>query len=450
MGRTRESFFNYLARTQVLLQFGEQTAVYLALESSANEQADIISKDDFLQKPITVKNGRIVLSSGRTYPFIVLQSGSKILPEVLIKLQSLVKIGATIVGTKPILSSSLQNYPACDEQVKTIANELWNKKELVFTNIKDAIEKFAITPTSKIEIADSINLIKCLHRTGKNASIYFVANLHKQAQAITLSFLETGMQPEIWNAENGTTKNAQIWKQENGRIFVKLTLNDFQSLFVVFRKLAKPVLHEYPNLITASPVLIDSINKNWVVDFQPKLGARFKINYPELTDFSLNEDTRVKYFAGTAVYSKSIYVSSKTLSTNKALTIDFGQLNDIAAVKINGKSLGVMWYPPYVMDVSTALKAGNNTIEISVTNNWANRLIGDEQEPADFEYGTNRGENGKAMKAYPDWFLKNQPRPSQGRKAFSIWYYYKKDSKLEPAGLLGPVKLIGQNTTLHN
>lgn len=445
-----KAFFNYLARTQVLLQYGEQSAVYLALESSADEQADIISKDDFLQQTIAVKKGKIVLSSGRSYPFIVLHSGNKILPEVLIKLQSLVKMGATIVGTKPIASSSLQNYPACDVQVATIANELWNNNELVFSNIKDAIEKFTLKPASRIEIADSVNLIKCLHRTGKNGSIYFVANLHKYAQAITMSFLETGLQPEIWNAENGTIKNAPLWKQENGRTLVQLSLNDFQSLFVVFRKTAKTVLHNYPTFIASKSELIDSINKNWVVDFHPQVGVSFKMNYSILTDFSLNEDKRVKYFAGKAVYSKSINVSSNILSNNKSFTIDFGQLNDIASVTINGKFLGVMWYPPYVMDVSKALKSGNNTIEISVTNNWANRLIGDEQEPADFEFGTDRGDNGKAMKAYPDWFLKNQPRPSEGRKAFSIWYYYKKDSKLEPAGLLGPVKLIGQNTTLHN
>jgi hypothetical protein len=48
------------------------------------------------------------------------------------------------------------------------------------------------------------------------------------------------------------------------------------------------------------------------------------------------------------------------------------------------------------------------------------------------------------MKAFPDWFLQNKQRPSKGRKTFNVWYYYKKDSPLYPAGLLGPVQLINE------
>jgi hypothetical protein len=109
---------------------------------------------------------------------------------------------------------------------------------------------------------------------------------------------------------------------------------------------------------------------------------------------------------------------------------------------VNGKLQGVWWHQPFARDVAAALKAGENTLEIAVANTWHNRLVGDEQEPADFEWGADRGGNGHMMKGYPDWFVKNQPRPSQGRKGFVVWYYHRPDSKLEPAGLLGPVKLV--------
>jgi hypothetical protein len=45
------------------------------------------------------------------------------------------------------------------------------------------------------------------------------------------------------------------------------------------------------------------------------------------------------------------------------------------------------------------------------------------------------------MKAFPDWFINKQPRPSKARKAFVLWYYYRPDSKLKPAGMVGPVKI---------
>ena len=52
---------------------------------------------------------------------------------------------------------------------------------------------------------------------------------------------------------------------------------------------------------------------------------------------------------------------------------------------------------------------------------------------------------GRAMKSFPEWFLNSTARPSEGRKTFNIWYYYREDSPLEPAGLIGPVRVIVQN-----
>jgi hypothetical protein len=176
----------------------------------------------------------------------------------------------------------------------------------------------------------------------------------------------------------------------------------------------------------------------------PKLAAPFVVDFPVLKDFSLHEDKRVNYFAGTAIYKKEIVLNTANLN-DKHVMLDLGTVNDIVSIKLNGKDLGVLWYPPYRIDVTHVLKAGANALEISVTTNWANRLIGDEQEPADFEWGTDRAEKGRAMKAYPDWFIKNEPRPSAGRKTFSVWYYYRKDSKLVPAGLVGPVRFIVQD-----
>jgi hypothetical protein len=57
------------------------------------------------------------------------------------------------------------------------------------------------------------------------------------------------------------------------------------------------------------------------------------------------------------------------------------------------------------------------------TNVWANRLIGDEQEPADliWEQGDPDFHSGQFLKAFPDWFLKREQRPSKGRYTFTTW-----------------------------
>jgi hypothetical protein len=186
------------------------------------------------------------------------------------------------------------------------------------------------------------------------------------------------------------------------------------------------------------------VNGAWKVEFQPPLNNTFYRTFTALTDFSLNADTAVKYFAGTAVYQTRISVSAGDLGANRRVILDLGALNDIAELEINGQAAGVLWNPPYRADVTKFLRAGENRVNIAVSVNWANRLIGDEQYPADFEWGADHGVAGHAMKAFPDWFVNNQPRPSKGRKCFTVWYYYRKDSPLKPAGLTGPVQVITQ------
>lgn len=81
---------------------------------------------------------------------------------------------------------------------------------------------------------------------------------------------------------------------------------------------------------------------------------------------------------------------------------------------------------------------------IEVTNVWANRLIGDEQQPADCEWLPSQYfyNSGYQLKEFPDWFLNKQPRPSKKRYCFTTWNYFDKNSPLVASGLVGPVRII--------
>lgn len=462
-----KSFFQYLTRTQVLLQYGEQTADYLCLDKQDKDESDIISVQDFLKQDIKVVQGRITIPSGRSYPFIVLPDTNRMLPEVLTKLKSLVDAGASLVGPKPKYSYGLQNYPSCDKQIETLANQIWNRTN-VYRTANDAIRAFNIQPDITIS-ADSSQYIKALHRKGSQGDVYFIANMFSQPQRAEASFLVSGMQPEIWDAETGTITDAPVWNEKDGRTHVQLHLDDHQSVFVVFRKKWSGDRHaisakgnfdfvgtklvandkneitvDYSNgeklLLNLPAPTIWNINGKWTVGFSPKLDQPFTMEFPDLIDFSLHAEDRVKYFAGTATYKTSFNIEE--LNQDKQYLLDLGIVNDIVSVTLNGKYVGVDWYPPYQVDISGAVQKGENSLEIAVTTNWANRLIGDEKEPADFEWGADREQFGRAMKAFPEWFVNNQPRPSKGRKGFLLWYYYRPGSKLRPAGLAGPVKLV--------
>ena len=88
------------------------------------------------------------------------------------------------------------------------------------------------------------------------------------------------------------------------------------------------------------------------------------------------------------------------------------------------------------------LKDKNNLLEIEVTNVWANRLIGDGQEPADIEWLPGYLWKGNSLKEFPNWFINNKPRPLKGRYCFTTWNYFTKDSPLVKSGLLGSVSIM--------
>jgi hypothetical protein len=69
------------------------------------------------------------------------------------------------------------------------------------------------------------------------------------------------------------------------------------------------------------------------------------------------------------------------LAQQKRLFLQLGDLAEIAEITLNGKRLGLAWLPPYRLEVSGAVRAGTNTLEIRVANLWANRLNGDSLKP---------------------------------------------------------------------
>ena len=165
--------------------------------------------------------------------------------------------------------------------------------------------------------------------------------------------------------------------------------------------------------------------------------------FEQLTDWTENTTPGIKYYSGTAVYSRRFSVPAGAV--HRELCLDLGKVNHLARVKVNGADLGVVWTAPWQVAIPAGLlKEGENELEIEVTNVWANRLIGDEQEPTDCEWEPGSMGHGEFLKRFPDWFVKCEPRPSKGRYCFTTWNYFKKDSPLVPSGLLGPVRLMAQ------
>lgn len=170
----------------------------------------------------------------------------------------------------------------------------------------------------------------------------------------------------------------------------------------------------------------------WELDFPIKKEADKRMKWDTLGSWSNALDEEVKYFSGTASYKKQFFLSDELLEPSVTLDLDLGSVQVIAEVILNGKNRGILWKAPFTINLDGFVKAGQNDLEIKVTNLWPNRLIGDEQYPKDFEL------NGQRIKSWPAWLLTQTKRPS-GRQTFAGHQHWQKDAALQTSGLLGPV-----------
>jgi hypothetical protein len=285
--------------------------------------------------------------------------------------------------------------------------------------------------------------IKEIHRNDKGTDIYFVANTARSVGEANCSFKVTGRQPELWDPVTGNMRKLSQYNEANGTISIPLRFDNSQSFFIVFRK---PVATKSEGTNFAIAKEVTTINGTWLVKFDPLWGGpKLPVNFSSLQDWTSSAEAGIKYFSGTAVYTKTFDVSAAQLAGNKhEMSLSLGQVNHIARVKINQRDLGVVWTAPWQVTIPAGLlKTKANKLEIEVTNVWANRLIGDEQEPEDVEWAPGPlGLGARYLKEFPDWFLNNQSRPSKGRFCFTTWNYFDKNSPLISSGLLGPVRII--------
>ncbi len=433
------AWVTYLSRCSYLLQqgrfygdvayfYGEEgplTAVYgwkPATDLPQGYGFDFVNSDVLLHH-LAFQDGRMVAPSGASYRVLYLGGRSqKMTLPVLKQIASFVEQGAVVIGNRPIGSPSLADN---DKEFQQVADRLWGKgtpqpgtmrragKGRVYVGMStdkvlaalDVQDDFAYTrPEPDTELM-------FVHRKLADGDIYFVDNRKDRAESLEATFRVTGKEAELWDPATGTMQPAS-YKIAEGHTTVPLRLDAYGSIFVVFRKAATEQERTVPTPAVADvPSLDEALNSGWTVSFQPDRGAPAEAKFASLTSWSDNADAGIKYFSGAATYTKTIDVPADTFKPGEHLWLNLGDVKDIAQVTVNGKDVGVAWKAPFKVDLSGALKPGENQIAIRVTNLWVNRLIGDEQP----------------------WSVR--------KYAFTDIKPYKADSPLLPSGLLGPVHI---------
>ena len=188
-----------------------------------------------------------------------------------------------------------------------------------------------------------------------------------------------------------------------------------------------------------------AVDGQWTLSFPEGWSAPDRVTLDALAPWNEHEDNGIKYFSGTATYTKNVKLGERRLEEDCRIMLDLGTVKNFAQVKVNGKGFPVLWKPPYRLDVTEAIPDdGNVDLEIKVTNLWPNRLIGDERLFAPDCEWLSRLHRGSRIehpiRAIPDWVKEGRRSPTS-RHTFTTWRHWSKDDKLLPSGLIGPVKI---------
>jgi len=206
------------------------------------------------------------------------------------------------------------------------------------------------------------------HRTGDDADIYFISNQEDKERNIDITLRCSTNSPTRWNPVTGEIPLKTDFK-------ITLTLAPYESTFIVFyNKEFKS--NNYQSLSTDT---ID-FKGDWKVEF---LKNKQEVKTRDLFDWSKNENPLIKYYSGTAVYKSSFIwknqISALLINIISPVYIKLGKVSNIATVRINDIDCGTAWTEPYQVDITKALKTGTNTLEIEVTNTWANAINGSDK-----------------------------------------------------------------------
>jgi hypothetical protein len=389
----------------------------------------------------------------------------------------------------PLCTPPWQEFGAVSADTQVLPEE-----ELVH----EVMTRLGVPPDFDFQPKSGTRSLRFTHRTLDGADVFFVANKFAQTEEALCAFRIHGKRPEIWRPDTGKIEHPAVYDEADGVTRLPIHFEPFGSVFVVFREDAAPLSQPItavemerkevlgttwkspsPAADVPKPVnppivkfTVDadqrltvqawqpgkfvlrradgstrSITVNrlpppmdlagpWEVRFSPGGGAPDNIVFDKLISWSDHPDPGVKYYSGTAAYMKTFVVSPETISENRRLRLSLGDVEIMAEVTLNGKNLGILWKPPFHVDITDAVKPGENTLEVKVVNLLVNRQIGDEFLPED----SDRNPDG-TLRAWPKWVLEGKSSPT-GRHTFTSWRLWHKNDPLQPSGLLGPVRIV--------
>jgi hypothetical protein len=473
--------------------------------------------------------GELEVASGARYRVLLLPNDDRIEYDLLAKIAKLVQDGATVLGPRPVRAPNLASGRDADRKIAALAEQVWGpidgklvtshrygKGTMYFgVTLEQILEDRGIPRDFEVQslgrgALEAANL-DYIHRRLSDGDFYFVSNQRNAPASAECVFRASGT-PEIWRPETGTVEPALIGRQlANGRTALTLNFAPAESCFVVFRRTGKaarftgftrngePVTDDqvarlrsdepgravvfepgsyaladvggkqHGTTVSALSAALD-LSRDWQIEFPAGSGAPAQANLAQLASYTDQTDEGIRYFSGTATYTREFDLTSAAAPGDVA-ELDLGDVQVIAELAVNGHDYGILWKPPFRRDITAALHRGRNVVTVKVTNLWRNRLIGDAKIAGFTAESQSRlvdqmlagntrvTESGQAKDVaqpsdefypVPDWVRAGKPNPDPRLHTFTPFAFLHSGTPLVPSGLLGPVRLHwGRNIDLQ-
>ncbi|MDN5288111.1 MAG: glycoside hydrolase family 2 [Mucilaginibacter sp.] len=316
------------------------------------------------------------------------------------------------------------------KDINTVLDELKIGPDFAFTSTKANTALDYIHRTG--ERTDIYFVVNRFARTGIEDFKYrYLTTLPDRYEQVECKFRVSGKIPEIWDPMTGTTQEVLTYREENGYTILPLRLEPDGSRFIIFRE-AKQAAHivgiekdgksffpgnqfkadsgkyielqkegnstlatifkpgkyrmtwsnqHVSTIIAQHPLKTALISGEWDIHFDTTWGGPNIIHTDTLKSWTAFKEEGVRYYSGSAVYTKKITVNAGDLHKTRVI-LDLGNVLEMAFVKVNGHTMRLGWAAPFQFDITKYVKPGNNQLEVEVTNLWPNRLIGDGKLPA--------------------------------------------------------------------
>ena len=237
--------------------------------------------------------------------------------------------------------------------------------------------------TPDLTLSPATPEIGFIHRKLPGANLYFVANTSNESKHVRAQFRDTAKYAEIWDGFTGDFSG--IPDPRN----IVLDLAPYESRIIFFSDSATAP----PSQPQQRETVRADLSQQWKVKLD---GLGISMDMDRLASWSDNPKT--KYYSGLATYQKTFEL---TLTTSNREQSSFSisvsapgchfpsppgehnmkayleaPIREAAQVYVNGKLAGVLWRPPFRLDVTPYVREGTNELRVVVGNTAINALAG--------------------------------------------------------------------------